>query len=203
MAGMYTQAIPIFFDSVRFLVPVLQSRTFTVFFLGSYFRVRIFNGSCFVFFSRSNSKNQIVAKRFDSQSIILDITHFPLLLVNMSSFLKEPYLDYKTLYRSCRRCGQFDTGGKFVFDDLQHLFISLARDLKYFYPFDKFQTNWILYRLRFTDCNNDIFQVFFLICTLKEEEKMAENWTNLAENMREKKLSSAEFMELAFCNSGQ
>ena len=41
---------------------------------------------------------------------------------------------------------------QFVFDDLQHLLISLARSIKYFYnvellyPLDKFQTNLISYR---------------------------------------------------------
>ena len=40
----------------------------------------------------------------------------------------------------------------FVFNDLQHLLISLARGLKYFYdvellyPLDEFQTNLIFYR---------------------------------------------------------
>ena len=50
---------------------------------------------------------------------------------------------------SCCYCGQVL---QFVFDDLQHLLISLARGLTYFdnvellYPLDEFHTNWIFYR---------------------------------------------------------
>ena len=30
----------------------------------------------------------------------------------------------------------------------------------------------------------------------------AENWTNFAENLKKKKFSSADFVEIPFCNSG-
>ena len=44
LCGTCTQAIPILLDSVRFLVPVLESRTFTDFFLSSHFNLN-FHGS--------------------------------------------------------------------------------------------------------------------------------------------------------------
>ena len=54
--------------------------------------------------------------------------------------------------QTCHCCGQFDIGVQFVFVDLQHLLISLARGFKYFYDYellylsDEFQTNWIFHR---------------------------------------------------------
>ena len=43
-----------------------------------------------------------------------------------------------------------------------------------------------------------IFRVFLIF--MFNDKSLAENWTNLAENMI--KVSSAELGELAFCNSG-
>ena len=63
-------------------------------------------------------------------------------------FLKLNFLTAPA--RSCCRCGQFKI--QFVFDDLQHLLISLARGIKFLYnvellyPLDEFQTNLIFYR---------------------------------------------------------
>ena len=66
---------------------------------------------------------------------------------------------------------------QFVFNNLQHLFISMARGLTYLnniellYPFDKFQRNWIMYRehtkqkhqfYRVADAIKVIFFFFFV-----------------------------------------
>ena len=65
--------------------------------------------------------------------------------------------------QSCRRCGQFDIGVT-ICVDLQHLLISLARGLKYFYnvellyPFDEFQTNeQIVYSIKNTQNKKNRF----------------------------------------------
>ena len=68
---------------------------------------------------------------------------------------------------------------KFVFDDLQHLLISLARGIKYFNdvkllnPLDKFQANLNFYRgniklkYHFYCVDDTIKVMFFYVCLLK------------------------------------
>ena len=49
-------------------------------------------------------------------------------------------------------------------------------------------------------CEDGILKLV-LICTFKDKS-LAENQTNLAENLNKKTSSSSELVELAFCNSG-
>ena len=68
-----------------------------------------------------------------------------------------------------------------MFDDLQHLLISLARGIKYFhdvellYPSEEFQTNWIFYREHTIQNNHfycvaDTIKVMFLFFCFSIEE---------------------------------
>ena len=66
------------------LVPVLETRPFTDFFLGSCFRVRTFSGSFLVFFRVQNlpsvfprfiSESQIADQQFHFYSLFPDLTH--------------------------------------------------------------------------------------------------------------------------------
>ena len=53
------------------------------------------------------------------------------------------------------------------------------------------------YFASFKDYEDDIFEVFFLICKLKDP-KLARKWTNF---VGEKKINYAEFMELVYSKS--